>query len=698
MEESPQARAAWNEYEAKRLLASFGVPVCRERWAADGAEALAAARQLGYPVALKAAGSRISHKTEIGALALNVKTDEEVLGVSGRLLAIEGCEGLIVSEMVAGERELACGLVRHPLFGPCVMFGLGGVLAELLGEVVFRIAPLTERDALEMMDAVRGGAILGPWRGQAKADRRTLASILVALGEIGQRRPEITSVDINPLKIRPDGTPVAVDALVAEGGAEETAEERPTLSRRELEPFFSPRSVAVIGASAVPGKPGCEVIRNILANGFAGRIYPVNPKGGRILDLEVLPAAERLPAGVDVAVILLPAAATPGALKACAARGIRHFVLGSGGFAEVDEAGGRIQEELEGIIAREGLYVLGPNTSGHTSTPAGFTTTFFPQGRIRRGAVSYIAQTGNFGTHTLRYILTGEHFGVARVVGLGNKIGVDETDALAYLGQDPETKAVLMYLESIARPRRFLEVARVVAAEKPVALLKAGSTEEGRQAALAHTAAMATPDGLVEGLLAQAGVVRIHEYTHLILAGKAFSMLPLPAGRGVSFLAPSGAMLAVLSDLCARRGLAIPPLAEGTIRGLQEMSPPYIRMRNPVDIWPAALAVGVQEAYRRGMETVLRDPAVDAVVAVLMLTEETGVPDPAFIVDLARRFPRKPILVTFSGDKGCMDRYKEALEPQGIPTFMEIEEPFEVLSIMVRCRQARERAAGGKGG
>jgi acyl-CoA synthetase (NDP forming) len=462
-----------------------------------------------------------------------------------------------------------------------------------------------------------------------------------------------------------------------------------------LTPFFEPRSVAVIGASAVPGKPGHEVLRNILANGYPGKIYPVNPKGGKILGLDVLSSISDLPADCDLAVIILPAGVTAQALRECAERGIRYFVLSSGGFAEVDEAGARIQDELVRIIREKGIHVLGPNTSGHTSTPQAFTSTFFPQGKIRRGRVSYIAQTGNFGTHTLKYILTGEHFGVARVVGLGNKIDIDETDALEYLGADPETTAILIYVESFKRPRRFLEVAGEITRKKPVILLISGATEAGRQAAVAHTAAMASPDRIVDGMLRQAGVVRITEYTHLILAGKALSMLPLPRGNGVSFLAPSGAMLACLSDFCVRLGLEIPPLESATIDRLQAISPAYIRMRNPVDIWPAATSSGVEFAYREGMEIVLQDPATDAVVPVMMLTPETGAPDPGFIAELAGKYPHKPILVTFSGDKQCMDEYKAALEPRGIPTFQEIEQPFEVLSILARCRQAMNRPRSG---
>jgi len=462
------------------------------------------------------------------------------------------------------------------------------------------------------------------------------------------------------------------------------------MMKEEFGPFFEPKNVAVIGASATAGRPGNDVIRNILANEYGGEIYLVNPKGGEILGLPVLPSIENLPDGVELAIIILPAKDTPQALRACAEKGIRHAVLSAGGFAEVDQ-GVQIQEELVEIIREKKLRVIGPNTSGHTSTPHQFTSTFFPLGKIRRGKVSYIAQTGNFATHTMKYILTGEHFGVSRVIGLGNKIDMDESDALEYLADDPETSAIVMYLESIKRPRKFLEIAREVTRSKPVIMLKSGSTEAGRHAAVAHTAAMAAEDRLIDAMLRQAGVVRIWDYTHLILAGKALSMLPLPKGNRVSFLAPSGAMLVVMSDLCVRLGLDVPEIEPATVRRLQDISPPFIRMRNPVDIWASASVHGVEFGYREGMEAVLKDPNIDAVVPILMLTEDTGIPSYDFILDLKNRYPDKPLIVTFSADKKYMDECKNYLEPLGVPTFPEIEQPFEVLSILYRCARAMNR-------
>ena len=455
--------------------------------------------------------------------------------------------------------------------------------------------------------------------------------------------------------------------------------------------FFEPDNVVVIGASAPPRKSGNVVIRNILANGYRGKLFLVNPKGGEILGIPVHPSIASLPGGIDLAIIILPAKDTPQALRECAEKGIKHAVLQAGGFAEVDEYGTEIQQELITLIREKGIRTLGPNTSGHTSTPHHFPSSLFPLGEVRRGEIPYIAQNRNFATHTMKYILTGEHFGVARVIGLGNKIDIEESEALEYLGDDPETSAIIMYLESLKKPRRFLEVAREVTRRKPVVLLKGGVTEAGKHAAVAHTAAMAAEDRLIDGLIRQAGIVRIHDYTHLILAGKALSMLPLPKGNRVSFSAPSGAMLVVLSDLCTRLGLEVPELEKETVQRLQEISPPFIRMRNPVDIWPSATAHGPEFAYREGMEAVLKDPNIDAVVQILMLTKDTGVPPFDFIIELAKKFPDKPILVSFSAEKQYMDECKEFLEPLGVPTFPEIEQPFEVLSILYRCRRAMNR-------
>ncbi len=690
-----RGQTALSEHEAKRFCASFGIPVCQEAIAYDADSAAAEAARIGFPVVLKASGKSLFHKTELGGVALNLTSQKEVRQESHRLLKIPGSETLLVQEMVKGNRELVCGLVRDAHFGPCVMFGIGGILTEIFQDVVFRVAPLSLSDAQEMAQEMRYQTIMRPFRGEAAVDLKSLSQILVTLGEIGLQHQEVQSIDINPLKIRPDGKPVAVDALVALRHPENQLPQKPPeelAKRKDLSQFFEPESVAIIGASATPGKAGYVVLRNILANSYTGKIYPVNPKGGEILGITAYPSIASLPKGIDLAIIVIPAKATVQAVRECADKGIRAIVLSAGGFSEVDREGERLQQELIQAIAQTGVRVIGPNTSGHTSTPHHFTSSLFPLGKIPRGNISYIAQTGNFATHTMRYIITGEHFGVARVTGLGNKIDIDESEVLEYYARDPETKAIFMYLESIKRPGHFIDIAREVTRIKPVFLLMGGSTWEGSLAAVTHTAAMASDERIMDGAIRQAGITRLHQYSHLFLVAKALSCMPLPKGNRVSFLAPSGAMLVVLADLCHRQwGLDVPELEEVTRQYLQEISPPYIRMRNPVDIWPSALEHGIEYSYREAIEALMKDPNIDAVVPILMLADEVGVPSLDFLVALAKSYPEKPLYVTFSAEKKHMEAAKAFLEPRGVPTFPLIEEPFEVISILNQCRKAMER-------
>ena len=455
--------------------------------------------------------------------------------------------------------------------------------------------------------------------------------------------------------------------------------------------LFEPESVAVIGASSTPGKSGNVLLKNIRDNHFPGKVYPVNPRGGEIEGYRVYSSIEELPDGIDQAVVTLPAAANPATVRACGAKGIKAVVLAASGFAEVDHMGEDLQADLAAAIAESGVRVLVPHTTGHVSMPASFSSSFFPLGQVPKGRISYITQTGNFSGISLRHIMSAENFGVARVAGLGNKIDIDESEMLDYLGDDPETAAILMYLENIKHPKRFLEVARRVTREKPVVLLKGGASDAGAQAALAHTASLASDDRILDGALAQAGVTRIHKYSHLFQVAKALAEMPVPAGNRVSFLSPSGAFTVCMTDFCRAQGLEVPEIRAATRERLQGLAPGFIRMRNPVDIFGSVGLHGYERAYGDALDAVLADPAIDAAVVIMMLTEESGIPDYGFLVDLAKNYPDKPIYVTFMGDHAHNVACKAWLEPRGVPAYMLVEEPFEVLGVLARCRTAMNR-------
>src|SRR4030043_10996 len=284
--------------------------------------------------------------------------------------------------------------------------------------------------------------------------------------------------------------------------------------------FFEPKSVAVIGASGTPGKAGNEILVNLVANGYPGRIFPINPSGEEIMGFPSYRSVKEIPEPVDLAVFIVPAEKTLGPLKECAAKKIPAAVIASGGYAEVDQQGAKLQEEILRVARSSGMRIIGPKTSGLTSTPASLTTTFFPLGKVRRGPISYIAQTGNFATHTMKWILTGENFGGAPRAGVGNKIDVGDAEVLEYLGQDPETKAILMYVEGFRQARRFFEVAREVTRKKPVVILKGGRTKAGAERAFSHTASLAGDDAIWDAAFRQVGIARGRRYFDLIHVAK----------------------------------------------------------------------------------------------------------------------------------------------------------------------------------
>ncbi len=458
---------------------------------------------------------------------------------------------------------------------------------------------------------------------------------------------------------------------------------------RNLESFFNPKGVAVIGASSVPGKPGRTVIENLQANGFKGAIQPVNPKGGVICGCPVIPSISDLPEGIDTGIIMLPASQTPKALEACAKKGLTSAVLAAGGFAEVDEGGQDLQRQLSTVIENTGIRVLGPNTAGHISTPGDYTSSFFPLGKIPKGPISFVAQTGNFTGAMMRSIISGEHYGVARCVGLGNAVDIDEVDILKFLATDPKTKTIFIYLESLHRPKEFLDVARKVTKNKPIIMLKGGTTDEGARAAQSHTASLSSDDNVLDGALSQAGIVRIDEFSQLFTIAKGAAMMPVPKGPRVGFVSPSGAFIVHISDICKQRTvLEFPKPMKKTQTRLEEISPPFINITNPADVFPAATVNGMEFAWRESIKALLSDPRVDAVVTILILADELGKMNLEFLPELAAEFPEKPIYVSFSGDENSNREASAFLEPAGVPTFPRIEDPFKVLDVMARARKA----------
>jgi acyl-CoA synthetase (NDP forming) len=604
-----------SEHESKAVLRAYGVPVAAERLAADADEAAAAAEAVGFPVALKLCGAAIAHKTERGLVRLGLADAAAVARAGRELLALrrpdDGDVALLVAEMVHGRRELIAGVVRDPQFGPCVMLGLGGVLAEAVGDVAFAAAPVTGAEARHLVDGLRTARLLGPFRGEPAVDRDALAAVLVALGRLAVERPDVASVDVNPLVVR-DGRPIAVDALVELGPpVTDAGRVLPTdaFLRDRFAPLFHPRGIVVAGASSHPGKFGFAAFHNLLRFGFRGAVFPVNREGSDVLGRPTLRDVADVPAGAaDLVVVCTPAAANAPLLRACAARGVRAAFVASGGYAESDDEGARRERELVETADACGMLLAGPNGQGLVSTAesmcAQIVAPYPPPGRI-----SIASQSGNLLSSWLNYAnLTG--IGVSKAVSAGNSAQTTVADYLAYFAADDDTAVALVYLEGVRDGRALLDAMRRTTARKPLVVLKGGASVSGQRAAASHTGALASDDRVFDGLCRQTGARRAATVEEAFDWAATFATQPLPRGPRVAVVTTVGGWGVLTADTIAAAGLELVPLPDDLRARIDALVPSRWSRANPID-----LAGGeTRDTIPTVLDLVARHPDVDAVV------------------------------------------------------------------------------------
>ncbi len=606
-----------SEHESKRLLTAYGLPSPTERVVDDPLEAVDAAEAIGYPVVAKLAGDNIAHKTERGLVRLGLADGPAVERAATELLAAAGPDdgdvGVLIAPMITGNRELIAGLLRDPQFGPTVMLGVGGVLAEAVADVVFRPAPLDAVTADEMIDGLATQALLGEFRGEAAVDRVALSRLLIGLGRLAADRPDVRSVDVNPLIVTVAGAPVAVDALVELG--EPPAGHPPMRSRPTDDAFralFEPRGVLVTGASSHPGKFGFVSLHNLLASGYEGAVHATNLQGEEVLGVRTVTDVAALPEGqIDLAFVCTPAAANPDILRACAAKGIRAAFLTSAGYGEAGEGGRAAERELVALADELGILLAGPNGQGVVSTPvrlcAQIVAPYPPAGRI--GVAS---QSGNFVSSFLN-LARSTGVGISRAVSAGNAAAVSVADYLDFYADDPATAVGLAYLEGVTDGAGLMARLGGAAARKPLVLLKGGATAGGALAAASHTGALAADDKVFDGACRAHGITRAHSVEAAFEAAATFATQPLPAGPNVVVLTTAGGWGVVTADAIARdRDLRLLELPDDLRDAIDEHLPPRWSRNNPVD----CAGGETRDTIPTVMELIAAHPAVDAIVYI----------------------------------------------------------------------------------
>jgi acetyl coenzyme A synthetase (ADP forming)-like protein len=416
---------------------------------------------------------------------------------------------------------------------------------------------------------------------------------------------------------------------------------------RSLAPFFTPSSVAVIGASARRGTIGGELFRNILAGDFVGAAYPVNAKGQPVGGVPGYSSIEDVPEVVDLAVVCVPGAAVIDAARAVLARGVKALCVISAGFAEVGAEGARRQEELLALVRAHGARMVGPNCLGIASSSVRMNATFagrqFPPGRA-----AFSSQSGALGIALLEQA-DARGLGLSSFVSIGNKADVSSNDLLEYWEDDGETDVILLYLESFGNPRKFARIAKRVARSKPILAMRWGTSLRGARAASSHTAALAGSDAAVEALFRQAGVIRAGTLEELIDTSVLLSSQPLPRGNRVAVLTNAGGMGILAADACDAAGLVLPDLAEETRLRLGEVLPEEASTANPVDM----LGSAVGETYEKTIPLLLADPNVDAVMVLFVLTIVADTTDVVTAIARASEGAEKPVVPVVMSAEGA---------------------------------------------
>lgn len=410
-----------------------------------------------------------------------------------------------------------------------------------------------------------------------------------------------------------------------------------------LETFFTPRGIAVIGASRDPYKPGYGVVRNLREIGFQGGIYPINPAASEILGYQCYRSVLEVPDPVDLAVIIVAAERVIEVIKQCAARGIRYAVISSGGFSEIGEEGRTREQALVEIAKQFGMRIIGPNCIGTIDTHHPVNVTF-TIGKPRPGPIGFVSQSGALCVALLMWA-QNEEIGFSRIVSLGNQADVNETEMLAALGEDPRTQVVAAYIEGVADGRAFIEVAERISRKKPLIVLKGGRGSGGAKAVQSHTGALAGSLEAYQAAFHRCGALQADTLLDLAEWAHTAASQPLPRGDRVAVLTNAGGAGVVAVDALEAYGLKLAELSEETRVKLRTAAPPPCVIENPVDV----LAGSGPMVYSVALEALLADDGVDAVLVIVGPQDWFLPTSLAEVIGEAFARHKKPVLASMMG-------------------------------------------------
>jgi len=444
--------------------------------------------------------------------------------------------------------------------------------------------------------------------------------------------------------------------------------------------FFSPDSVAVIGASRREGAVGHEVVKNLLNFGYRGRIFPVNPKADELLSLKCYPSVLRIEDDIDLGIITVPAEIVPKAAEEAGKKGLKGLIVISAGFKETGLEGLEREKKLLEICRKYRMRLVGPNCLGLINTFTPINASFASQ-MPKKGGIAFASQSGALCTAILDWA-EKEGIGFSNIISLGNMADMNETDFMQLLAEDPSTKAILIYMEGIKEGKNFLKVSPVVSRKKPVVILKSGVSEAGVRAAASHTGSAAGSGVAYDVAFKKCGILKASSIEELFNLGIAFSYQSVPHGRNVAIVTNAGGPSVVAADACSLQGLRMAWVSPETGETLRKGLPEAASWINPVDVLGDALA----DRYEFALKTLLPEDYVDSIIVILTPQAMTQPLETAkHMITLNSKFPDKPILAVFMGGER-IEKAVKILNDARIPVYSQPEKAVLTLAGMAQYR------------
>jgi acetyltransferase len=453
-----------------------------------------------------------------------------------------------------------------------------------------------------------------------------------------------------------------------------------------LDFIFSPKSVAVIGASTREDSIGRALFANILLSGYTGIVYPVNPKARGILGVRAYHSVWDVPSEVDLAVIIVPSIMVPKVMEECGEKGVKGSVIITAGFKEIGKKGSALEEEVKEISKKYSIRLVGPNCLGviNTDPEVSFNATF-TSSIPKPGNIAFISQSGALGVAALEYV-RGENIGLSKFISVGNKADINENDLLAILKEDPHTDVILLYIEDLVDPKGFIKLAREITSDsfpqKPIIAIKSGRTVEGAKAASSHTGALASSDEAYDFFFRQCGVLRVETLEELFNSAVAFANQPLPKGNRVAIVTNAGGPGIMATDASIRYGLKLASFDKTTLKKLKDKLPRTANINNPIDV----IGDAREDRYTIALKSVLEDKNVDGVIVICTPRSMADLKRIAYVMaDIIPKY-KKPVVACYMGVTDVSDAVR-ILDEQRIPHYKFPEVSARVMANMFNYTQ-----------